>query len=155
MEIDQSIFDHACDLYAKGASMATISRELKLSNTAVRKIMITAGLYKSDMADRAQAIAIQHPDLSLDEIARRIGRSAGYTNSLLPYKKGMYNIANCSPAAAKTRRCREKASVSAQRAFEEFEHMCGCKVNGYKAIHGGIEVKLSNGGKILYYPPQI
>lgn len=28
MEIDQSIFDHACDLYAKGASMATISREL-------------------------------------------------------------------------------------------------------------------------------
>lgn len=77
-------------------SLQTIADNLSLNPIKVRKLLITAGVYKSDTADQVINIFNAYRDASLsytDAITatmRELNLSKASVNAYLPYEKGVY-----------------------------------------------------------------
>ena len=77
-------------------SLQTIADNLSLNPIKVRKLLITAGVYKSDTADQVQRAFNAHRDAGMsytDAITatmRELNLSKASVNSYLPYEKGVY-----------------------------------------------------------------
>ena len=94
----QNQMDAAVALYSTDApsSLQTIADELDLNPIKVRKLLITAGVYKSDAADQVQKVFGTHREAGLshtEAIAatmRELNLSKASVTSYLPYEKGAY-----------------------------------------------------------------
>lgn len=94
----QNQMDAAVALYSTDApsSLQTIADELDLNPIKVRKLLITAGVYKSDAADQVQKVFGTHREAGLshtEAIAatmRELNLSKASVTSYLPYEKGVY-----------------------------------------------------------------
>ena len=91
--------------------MQAIADELGLNPIKVRKLLITAGVYVSDMAEKVQEtlmISEKHRIIKLTVLstANALGLSRSSVTSYLPYKKGVY-FPGTAPA--------DKISVGAER----------------------------------------
>lgn len=77
-------------------SLQTIADELDLNPIKVRKLLITAGVYKSDAADQVQRVFNVHRESGLshtEAIAatmKELNLSKASVTSYLPYEKGVY-----------------------------------------------------------------
>ena len=94
----QNQIEQAVALYRteEHPSLQTIADELDLNPIKVRKLLITAGVYKSDAADQVQQIFGTHREAGLshtEAIAatmRELNLSKASVTSYLPYEKGVY-----------------------------------------------------------------
>ena len=110
----QNQMDAAVVLYDKEEhpSLQTIVNELDLNPIKVCKLLITAGVYKSDAADQVQKVFGTHRKAGLshtEAIAatmQELNLSKASVTSYLPYEKGVY-----FPSTAE----KEKISVGAER----------------------------------------
>ena len=110
----QNQMDTALALYDKEEhpSLQAIADELDLNPIKVRKLLITAGVYKSEVADQVNRVFNKHRDSGLshtEAIAatmRELNLSKSSVTSYLPYEKGVYFPAEESA---------EKISVGAER----------------------------------------
>ena len=110
----QNQMDAAVELYDKEEhpSLQTIANELDLNPIKVRKLLITAGVYKSDAADQVQRVFNKHRDSGMTHTEaivatmRELNLSKSSVTSYLPYEKGVYFPAEESA---------EKISVGAER----------------------------------------
>ena len=102
--------ESAVALYNSEMSLQAIGEELGLNPIKVRKLLITAGVYESDVAEKVQDTfeecrETQDYKTSILSTANTLQLSKASVTSYLPYKKGVYY-----PGTEK-----EKISVGAER----------------------------------------
>lgn len=120
----QNQIDAAVALYgtADHPSLQNVADELDLNPIKVRKLLITAGVYKSDAADQVQKVFNKHRASGLshtEAIAatmRELNLSKSSVTSYLPYEKGVYfpvetDGKNLSVGAERIRRMRKRNKV--------------------------------------------
>ena len=103
--------DAAVALYDSGMSLQAIGDELGLNPIKVRKLLITAGVYESEVAQKIQDTfeeyrEIQDYKTSILSTANTLKLSKASVTSYLPYQKGVYFPSTAS---------KEKISVGAER----------------------------------------
>ena len=103
--------DAAVALYNSEMSLQAIADELGLNPIKVRKLLITAGVYESDVAEKGQDTfeeyrATQDYKTAILSTANTLQLSKASVTSYLPYQKGVY-----FPSTAE----KEKISVGAER----------------------------------------
>ena len=103
--------ESAVALYEEDCSLQEIADALNLNPIKVRKLLITAGVYKSDVAEKVQDTFEEYRETqsykeAILSTAATLELSKASVTSYLPYKKGVY-----FPSAAE----KEKISVGAER----------------------------------------
>ena len=103
--------DAAVTLYNSEISLQAIGDELGLNPIKVRKLLITAGVYESEVAQKVQDTfeeyrEIQDYKTSILSTANALQLSKASVTSYLPYQKGVYFPSTAS---------KEKISVGAER----------------------------------------
>lgn len=123
-------------------SLQTIADNLSLNPIKVRKLLITAGVYKSDTADQVQRAFNAHRDARLsytDAITatmRELNLSKASVNSYLPYEKGVYfpenaDAVNISVGAERQRHYRAVVALK-KNPCEETLWNCVVAFRGYE-----------------------
>ena len=102
--------DAAVALYGEECSLQSIADALNLNPIKVRKLLITAGVYESEVAEKVQATFEEYRETqdyktSILSTANTLKLSKASVTSYLPYQKGVY-----FPSTEK-----EKISVGAER----------------------------------------
>lgn len=92
--------------YNDEGSIRKTAALLRISAQKVRKHLIDAGVYESDMA--AQVRDLHERGYSTDEMAAALGVSRSTVSGYLPYTKGGYLSDTPSKNALRIRRCRNK-----------------------------------------------
>lgn len=144
----QNQMDTAVALYstADHPSLQTIANELDLNPIKVRKLLITAGVYKSDAADQVQSVFNKHRVSGLshteDHAAtmRELNLSKASVTSYLPHEKGVYfpneaDSNNLSVGAERIRRMRKREKIIERVKTEQTEEALWAAViafQGYK-----------------------
>ena len=103
--------DAAVALYDSELSLQAIGDELGLNPIKVRKLLITAGVYESGVAEKVQDTFEEYRETqnykeAILSTANALQLSKASVTSYLPYKKGVY-----FPSTAE----KEKISVGAER----------------------------------------
>ena len=103
--------DAAVVLYEEDCSLQDIADALTLNPIKVRKLLITAGVYESDMAETVQHTFYKYRETqshkeAILSTANILNLSKASVTSYLPYQKGVY-----FPSTTST----EKISVGAER----------------------------------------
>lgn len=123
-------------------SLQTIADNLSLNPIKVRKLLITAGVYKSDTADEVQRAFNAHRNAGLsytDAITatlRELNLSKASVNSYLPYEKGVYfpddaDAVNISVGAERQRHYRAVVALK-KNPSEETLWNCVVAFRGYE-----------------------
>lgn len=144
----QNQMDAAVALYDKEEhpSLQTIADELDLNPIKVRKLLITAGVYKSEIADQVNRVFNQHKDSGMphtEAVAatmRELNISKSSVTSYLPYEKGVYFPAetdsnNISVGAERIRRMRKREKILEELSAKQSEEALWAAViafQGYK-----------------------
>ena len=144
----QNQMDAAVALYDKEEhpSLQTIADELDLNPIKVRKLLITAGVYKSDAADQVQKVFGTHREAGLPHTEaitatmRELNLSKSSVTSYLPYEKGVYFPAetdsnNISVGAERIRRMRKREKILEELRAKQSEEALWAAViefQGYK-----------------------
>ena len=103
--------ESAVALYEEKCSLQDIADALNLNPIKVRKLLITAGVYESEVAEKVQDIFAEYRETqdyktAIISTASTLQLSKASVTSYLPYKKGVY-----FPSTAE----KEKISVGAER----------------------------------------
>ena len=103
--------DNAVALYDSELSLQAIGEELGLNPIKVRKLLITAGVYESEVAEKVRDTFEEYRETqnykeAILSTANALQLSKASVTSYLPYKKGVY-----FPSTAE----KEKISVGAER----------------------------------------
>ena len=130
----QNQMDAAVALYstADHPSLQTIANELDINPIKARKLLITAGVYKSEIADQVNRGFNQHKDSGMphtEAVAATMGElniSKSSVTSYLPYEKGVYFPAetdsnNLSVGAERIRRMRKRNKIIERVRTEQTE----------------------------------
>lgn len=144
----QNQMDAAVVLYDKEErpSLQTIANELDLNPIKVRKLLITAGVYQSEVADQVNRVFNQHRASGLshtETIAatmKELNLSKASVTSYLPYEKCVYFPAetdhkNLSVGAERIRRMRKREKILEKLRTEQSEDALWAAViafQGYK-----------------------
>ena len=103
--------DAAVALYGEDCSLQSIADALALNPIKVRKLLITAGVYESEVAEKVKNTFVEYRETqdyktSILSTANTLQLSKASVTSYLPYQKGVY-----FPSTAD----KEKISVGAER----------------------------------------
>ena len=103
--------ESAVALYEEECSLRSIADDLALNSIKVRKLLITAGVYESDVAEKVQDTFEEYRETqnykeAILSTANTLQLSKASVTSYLPYQKGVY-----FPSTAD----KEKISVGAER----------------------------------------
>lgn len=101
MNRDQII---AC--YQHEKSIRRTAQIAGISDQKVRKILITAGLYRTEMTDEAKRL--RNSGITIEEIAEKLNCKVSAINGMLPYEKGEYLGEKPTQNAIQIRKCRER-----------------------------------------------
>ena len=125
-------------------SLQTIADALSSNPIKVRKLLITAGVYESEIAYAVNSAFEEKQGMpykeALEAVAAELNLSKASVTSYLPYKKGVYFRENCereqiSVGAERLRRMRQrqKAVEALQNSHDE-QHLWKCIVafQGYR-----------------------
>lgn len=88
------------------ASLRDVAAEFDVTLLKVRKILITAGVYSTDISNEIQELEEQ--GRTIEEIMDTTGLSRASVHSYLPYKKGIYNAREVSLDAERSRKYRQR-----------------------------------------------
>ena len=87
--------------YEEADSMRGLAQELNITLLKLRKLLITAGIFTSDICTEINEL-YKHRK-SVPEIMQITGLSRASVHSYLPYTKGLYNAAEISQNAERCR----------------------------------------------------
>lgn len=90
--------------YNAVVSIKKVAALFRISEQKVRKILIDAGEYESDMSVQVKDLSEQ--GFSVEDIADKLGVSKSAVSGYLPYSKGLYLSETPSSNAIKIRKCR-------------------------------------------------
>lgn len=133
--------DAAVALYKSDMTLQVIADELSLNTIKVRKLLITAGVYQSDIADTVQQTfqsfrTTQDYKTGVSSTMAALQLSRPSVTSYLPYEKGVYfpenaDAANISTGAEWQRHYRAVVALK-KNPCEENLWKCVVAFRGYK-----------------------
>lgn len=94
------------------ASLRDVAAEFDITLLKVRKVLITAGVYATDISDQVQDLKVQGK--TIPEIMEITGLSRASVHSYFPYKKGIYNAKEASLDAERCKKYRQRKSAVTQ-----------------------------------------
>lgn len=122
--------DAAVALYEEDCSLQSIADVLNLNPIKVRKLLITAGVYESEVAEKVQDMferyrKTQDYKTSILSTATVLGLSKASVTSYLPYEKGVYfpNTADKEKISVGAERQRRYRATKKLRAVPTEEHL--------------------------------
>ena len=122
--------ESAVALYEEDCSLQSIANALKLNPIKVRKLLITAGVYESEVAEKVQDTferyrKTQDYKTSILSTATVLGLSKASVTSYLPYEKGVYfpNTADKEKISIGAERQRRYRAVRKLRTEPTEEHL--------------------------------
>jgi len=122
--------DAAVALYEEDCSLQSIADVLNLNPIKVRKLLITAGVYESEVAEKVQDTferyrKTQDYKTSILSTATVLGLSKASVTSYLPYEKGVYfpNTADKEKISVGAERQRRYRAVRKLRTEPTEEHL--------------------------------
>ena len=118
-------FDDRDERPLDAPSINHVSQEMNVSRVKVRKLLITAGYYSSMASRKIQGL--HDKGLPIEQICERTWLKKQTVNSLLPYRKGVYNLEDPPRYAEKCRIFRKRKEACALLAEHLDEKDC-CKV---------------------------
>lgn len=95
--------------YNTEGSIKKVAALFRISEQKVRKVLIDAGEYESDMS--VQVKDLYEQSFSVEDIADKLGVNKSTVSGYLPYSKGVYLGENPSSNALRVRKCRAKNDV--------------------------------------------
>ena len=136
--------DAAVALYGEECSLQSIADALNLNPIKVRKLLITAGVYESEVAEKVQATFEEYRETqdyktSILSTANTLKLSKASVTSYLPYQKGVY-----FPSTEK-----EKISVGAERQ-RRYRAMKRWRANPTEENFWGVVVSYAGAGFKTY-----
>lgn len=155
-QMDATVF-----LYNSGQSLQAIAETLELNPIKVRKLLITAGVYESDIADRVQhtfyiyRVTQSYKDAVLST-AESLKFSKSSVTSYLPYEKGVYfsakeSVEKISVGAERQRRYRIvkrlRDDTTEQHLWETVLAYAGVKLKTYSGLQFTYEVRKGRNGE--------
>lgn len=129
--------------YASCGSLTATASTLHLSIQTVRKVLISEGDYTTPTI--SQAIAMHDAGCSIEEIGQQLGLKSSAVQSMLPYSKGPYVIAESTENAIRIRACRERKKAGIHCNLSDLpksgvpgvSYRRGYKKNPWAAQHKG------------------
>ena len=152
--------ESAVALYNSEMSLQAIGDELGLNPIKVRKLLITAGVYESDVAEKVQDTFEEYHETqdyktSILSTAAALDLSIASVTSYLPYKKGVYfpstEKEKISVGAERQRRYRAMKRWRADQTEENFWGVvvayAGVKFKTYSGLPFSYEVRKGRNGE--------
>ena len=152
--------ESAVALYDSEMSLQAIADELGLNPIKVRKLLITAGVYESDVAEKVQDAFEKYRETqdyktALLSTAAALDLSKASITSYLPYKKGVYfpgtEKEKISVGAERQRRYRAMKRWRADPTEENFWGVVlaytGVKFKTYSGLPFSYEIKKGRNGE--------
>ena len=152
--------DAAVALYNSGMSLQAIGDELELNPIKVRKLLITAGVYESEVAEKVQDIFEEYRETqsykeAILSTANTLQLSKASVTSYLPYQKGVYYPSTekekISVGAERQRRYRAMKRWRAHPTEENFWGVvlayAGVKFKTYSGLPFSYEIKKGRNGE--------
>ncbi|MCC8138458.1 MAG: hypothetical protein LIO76_10495 [Clostridiales bacterium] len=112
----KNLADAAASGYKEKKTLRQIAIDLDMNPIKVRKLLITAGVYQSDIADKVKEL--RAAGKKENEIMEMLNLSRASVNSYLPYKKAPYKAQELSANAERLRKYRERKSACERLAEE-------------------------------------
>lgn len=106
-------YDDRAPMETDHVSIRDVSKEFDMSILKVRRILITANMYSTEISRRVQKLIANGQSVS--EVMKNTGLSKASVQSYLPYSKGIYKMDEVSVVADCKRRQRER-----EKACKEF-----------------------------------
>ncbi len=104
------------DSYVSCQSINQFAKEFSMTPLKVRKILITEGVFHSDVTELIQKLSGEGK--GMQEIMQITGLGRASLNSYLPYSKNIYNMTELSADAERVKRFRLR-----KRAVEEMKQL--------------------------------
>ena len=156
--------DAAVALYEEDCSLQSIADVLNLNPIKVRKLLITAGVYESEVAEKVQDTferyrKTQDYKTSILSTATVLGLSKASVTSYLPYKKGVYfpNTADKEKISVGAERQRRYRAVRKLRTEPTEEHLwevvllyAGVRFKTYSGLPFTYEIRKGRNGQCNY-----
>ena len=152
--------DAAVALYGEECSLQSIADALNLNPIKVRKLLITAGVYESEVAEKVQATFEEYRETqdyktSILSTANTLKLSKASVTSYLPYQKGVYfpstEKEKISVGAERQRRYRAMKRWRANPTEENFWGVvlayAGVKFKTYSGLPFSYEIKKGRNGE--------
>ena len=153
--------ESAVALYDSEMSLQTIGEELGLNPIKVRKLLITAGVYESEVAEKVQATFQEYRETqdyktSILSTANTLKLSKASVTSYLPYRKGVYFTSTAekgkiSVGAERQRRYRAMKRWRDEPTEENFWGVVlaytGVKFKTYSGLPFSYEIKKGRNGE--------
>ena len=152
--------DAAVALYNSEMSLQAIGEELGLNPIKVRKLLITAGVYESEVAEKVQATFEEYRETqdyktSILSTANALQLSKASITSYLPYQKGVYFPSTekdkISVGAERQRRYRAMTQWRADPTEESFWGVvltyAGVKFKTYSGLPFSYKIKKGRNGE--------
>ena len=144
--------DAAVALYEENCSLQSIADVLNLNPIKVRKLLITAGVYESEVAEKVQDTferyrKTQDYKTSVLSTATVLGLSKASVTSYLPYEKGVYfpNTADKEKISVGAERQRRYRAVRKLRTEPTEEHLWEVVL-----LYNGVRFKTYSGLPFTY-----
>ena len=153
--------DAAVALYEEDCSLQSIADVLNLNPIKVRKLLITAGVYESEVAEKVQDTferyrKTQDYKTSILSTATVLGLSKASVTSYLPYEKGVYfpNTADKEKISVGAERQRRYRAVRKLRTEPTEEHLwevvllyTGVRFKTYSGLPFTYEIRKGRNGQ--------
>ena len=153
--------DAAVALYEEDCSLQSIADVLTLNPIKVRKLIITAGVYESEVAEKVQDTferyrKTQDYKTSILSTATVLGLSKASVTSYLPYEKGVYfpSIADKEKISVGAERQRRYRAVRKLRTEPTEEHLwevvllyAGVRFKTYSGLPFTYEIRKGRNGQ--------
>ena len=153
--------DAAVALYEEDCSLQSIADVLNLNPIKVRKLLITAGVYESEVAEKVQDTFVRYRKTqgyktSILSTATVLDLSKASVTSYLPYEKGVYfpNIADKEKISVGAERQRRYRAVRKLRTEPTDEHLwevvllyAGVRFKTYSGLPFTYEIRKGRNGQ--------
>ena len=157
----QELMDAAVDLYDAGQSLQAIADELGLNPIKVRKLLITAEVYESEIAEEVRATfeayrARRDYRAAVQATAEELRLSIPSVNSYLPYEKGVYfaatdSVEMISAGAERQRRYRAmkkwRAAPTEENLWGVVQAYAGAQFKTYSGLGFSYELRRGRNGE--------
>ena len=139
--------ESAVALYDSEMSLQAIGDELGLNPIKVRKLLITAGVYESEVAEKVQATFQEYRETqdyktSILSTANTLKLSKASVTSYLPYRKGVY-----FPSTAEKAMKRWRADPTEENFWGVVLAYAGVKFKTYSGLPFSYQIKKGRNGE--------
>lgn len=157
----EELMDAAAELYDMGQSLQSIADELGLNPIKVRKLLITAEVYESEIAEEVRATfeayrARQDYRAAVQATAEELRLSIPSVNSYLPYEKGVYfaatdSVEKISAGAERQRRYRAlkkwRSAPTEENLWGVVQAFVGAQFKTYSGLKFSYELRRGRNGE--------